>query len=83
MLSCYGVICNLSRTEVAPIAKFPNISRPLEKVTMETAWVRRGALRAPPRTEGGSIVTFARERKLFVIVAMGAASVHDKSHITQ
>ena len=63
------------RKEAILMATLANISRPLAKAFMKTAWLHWGALRAPPCIEGKVIGDFARGGAKIAIVAMRITSI--------
>ena len=67
------------RIEAILMAIIANISRPLAKKPMITAWLHGGALRAPPYIEGEVMGDFARGREIFAIIAMRIAAIRMRS----
>ena len=64
-----------ARTAAALTVKLGFNSRPRAKFAVKTAWVREGALRAPPRIDGAFTANFARGRKLNPNFTVRAAAV--------
>ena len=61
------------------MANIANISRPLAKAPMTTAWIHAGALRVPPCIEGEVMGDFASGREIFAMIALGIASMRTGS----
>ena len=64
-----------ARTAAALMVKLGFNSRPRAKLAMKNAWVREGALRAPPRIDGVFMTMFARGRELNPNFTVRAAAV--------
>ena len=67
------------RIEAILMAIIANISRPLAKSVMRTAWIHGGALRAPPCIEGEVMGDFAMGCELFAIFPMKGTWLHAKT----